>query len=66
MTTCFWKELFIRFTVCVLCKRMSICECASLPFSFEGGTLVLIVLVSDHCLSFYFSINIIRHQLFII
>ena len=28
--------------------------CASYPFGFEGGMWDLIILVADHCLSFYF------------
>ena len=31
-----------------------VCVCASFPFGFEGGMWDLIVLVPDHCLSFYF------------
>ena len=49
MTTCFGKELFIRFAVRVLRRRLSICECASFPFGFEGGMGDLIVLVPDYC-----------------
>ena len=30
--------------------------CASFPFGFEVGMWDLIVLVTDHCISFYFSI----------
>ena len=44
------KELFIRFTLCVLRGRLSICECASFPFGFEGGMWDLIVSVPAHCL----------------
>ena len=29
--------------------------CASYPFSFEGEVRDLIVLVPDHCLSFFFA-----------
>ena len=50
------EELFIRFTVRVLCQCntfISICVCP-LPFSFEGGMRVVILLIPDHCLSFYF------------
>ena len=55
MTTCFGKELFIRFTVRVLCERLSVCVCVSFTFVSEGGMWDLIVLVPDHCLSFYFE-----------
>ena len=51
MLLLFGKEVFIRFTVCVLRGRLSICECASLPFGLGGGMWDLIVLVPDHCLS---------------
>ena len=36
----------------VLRGRLSFCECA-FPFGFEGGMWDSIVLVPDHCLSFY-------------
>ena len=49
------KEPFIRLTVRVLRGRLSICECASFPFGFEGGMLDLIVLIPDHCLSLNFT-----------
>ena len=48
------KELFIRFIVCVFRVCLSMFVCASFPFGFEGGEWNLIVLDSDHCLSFYF------------
>ena len=48
-----WKELFIRFTVRVFLERLSICMYASFPFGFEGGVWDLIVIVPDHCFSFY-------------
>ena len=37
------KDLFIRFTLRVLRRRLSICKCASFPFGFEGGMCDLIV-----------------------
>ena len=49
----FRKETFIRFTVRVLRGRLLICECASLPFGFEGGIWVLISLVPYRCLSHF-------------
>ena len=58
MTTCFGKELFIRFTVCVFRERLSVCECASFSFSFEGKMWDLIVSVSDHCFSIYFGLSL--------
>ena len=33
----FRKEQFIRFTARVLLGRVSVCECASLPFGFDGS-----------------------------
>lgn len=36
-------------------ESLSVCKCISFPFGFEGGTLDLIALVPDHCLSFYFG-----------
>ena len=41
-------------TTCLSCPFIN-CVCASLPFGFAGGMWGLIVLVPDHCLSFYFS-----------
>ena len=38
----------------ILHGRLSVCECA---FGFEVGMWDLIVLVPDHCLSFYFTIG---------
>ena len=42
-----------KFTVCVFSECLSIFVCVSFPFGFEGGPLDIIVLVPDHCLSFY-------------
>ena len=38
----------------ILRGGLSICECASCPFGFEGGMWDLLVLVQDYCLSSYF------------
>ena len=39
-------------------ERLSICvSAASFSFGFEGGICDLIVLVPNHCISFYFDIN---------
>ena len=51
----FGKKLLIQFTVRVFCERISTRTCVSFPVGFEGGLLDLIVLVGDHCLSFYFA-----------
>ena len=45
----FGKEMFIHSSYC-----LSIWVCASFSFCFEGGMWDMIVLVPDHCLSFYF------------
>ena len=45
MTTFLGQKLLIRFTVLVFRKHLSVCECASFPFGFEGGMLDLILLV---------------------
>ena len=42
-------------SLCVSFVNVYLCVCASFPFNFEGGLWDLIVLVPDHCLSFYFS-----------
>ena len=54
MTTCFGKELFIRFTVSALRKLLSIYVFSYFPFGFGGRIWDLIISVPDHCLSFYF------------
>ena len=46
----FGKELLIRLTVCSLCI-MSICYFV-FPILVSSGTVVLVVPVPDHCLSF--------------
>ena len=50
----FRKKLFIRFSVPVFLKRLSIYVCARLSLSvFWRGICNLFVFVRDHCLSFY-------------
>ena len=49
------KELFIRFTVRVFRKLPSVYVFSYFPFGFEDRMWDLIVLVPDHCLSFYFT-----------
>ena len=44
----FGKELLNRFTLCSLCI-VTICILIISKFGFEGGTIVLIALVLDHC-----------------
>ena len=45
--------MLIWFTVHVFRDYLSVCECASFPFGFEIWVWDLILLVPDHCLSFY-------------
>ena len=47
MTTCFGKSCL--FHSACLAWALSICECASFPFGFEGGMGDLIVFVPDYC-----------------
>ena len=54
----FGKELFILFTASAFRKLPSI-YVSYFPFGFEGRIWDLIVSVPDHCLSFYFSWNVI-------
>ena len=46
----FGKKLFIRFTMCLFRERLPF---RARPFSFEGGILDLVVLVPNHCISFF-------------
>ena len=54
----FGKELFIRFTASAFRKLRSVYVLSYFPFGFEGRMWDLIVSVTDHCLSFYFTITI--------
>ena len=49
------KELFIGFTASAFRKLLSIYVFCYFPFGLEGRMWDLIVLIPDHCLSFYFS-----------
>ena len=51
----FGKELFIRFTASAFRKLLSVYIFSYFPFGFESRMWDLIVSVSDHCLSFYFT-----------
>ena len=51
--------MFIRFTVRDFRGHLSVHVSASFPFGFEGGMWDLMVLVPDHCLSFYFVLSAI-------
>ena len=58
MTTCLGKASVFR-------KLLSVYVFSYFPFGFEGRMWDLIVSVSDHCLSFYFSnIKIVRTRAF--
>ena len=59
----FWKELFIRVTVHVFRKLLSIYVFCYFPFDFEGRIWDLIVSVPDHCL--FFTIYILIHALYL-
>ena len=52
MTTC----LGMSHSVSLLCVSfVSVCVWPSFSFGFEGGMWDVIILVSDHCLSFHFG-----------
>ena len=53
----FGKELFIRFTASAFRKLLSVYAFSYFPFGFEGRMWDLIVLVPDHCSSFYFKLD---------
>ena len=54
--------MFIRFTARAFRKLLSVYVFSYFPFGFEGRIWDLIVLVPDHCLSFYFQYLIFRHN----
>ena len=54
----FRKELFIQFTASAFRKLLLVYIFSYFLFGFDGRMWDLIVSVSDHCLSFYFSENI--------
>ena len=57
----FGKELFIPFIASAFRKLLSIYVFSYFPFGFEGRMWDLIVSVHDHCLSFYFSLMLMRY-----
>ena len=61
MTRLFGKELFIRFTASAFRKLPSIYVFSYFPFGFEVRIWDLIVLVPDHCLSFYFVNRLLKN-----
>ena len=61
-----WKELFIRFTARAFRKLLSMYVLSYFPFGFEGRIWDLIVLVPDHCLSFYFVNFITKTGMFFV
>ena len=61
----FGIELFILFTVRVFHERLSIGVCVSVPSCFDGGKWDLIVLIPDHCFSFYFTFICFKYFLFL-
>ena len=52
------KELFIRFTASAFRKLLSVYVFSYFTFGFEGRMLDLIVSVPDHCLFFYFAVEL--------
>ena len=58
----FGKELFILFAASAFRKLSSIYVFSYFPFGFEGRIWDLIVSVPDHCLSFYFTIEMPKRQ----
>ena len=54
MTFCLGKTCSFGLLCVSFLNVSSVCVCASVPFDFEGGIWDLIVLILDHCLSFYF------------
>ena len=55
----------VRACVCVclcVCVCVCVCVCASFPVGFVGGKWELIVLVPDHCLSFYFACSLVPQK----
>ena len=50
------KRMDGRITFAQFVEHLSVSVFASFLFVFEGGMFVLIVLVPDHCLSFYFRL----------
>ena len=56
----FGKELFILFAASAFRKMSSIYVFSYFPFGFEGRIWDLIVSVPDHCLSFYFTIEVMN------
>ena len=59
MDTCLGKSCSFDFTACAFRKLLSIYVFSSFPFGFEGRIWDLIVPVSDHCLSFYYTCPIV-------
>ena len=55
--------MFILFAASAFRKLSSIYVFSYFPFGFEGRIWDLIVSVPDHCLSFYFVVNILNLRL---
>ena len=56
MTTCLVKNCsFGLLSLSFVNVYQFVCVCASFPFVFEDGIWDLVVLISDHCLSIYFT-----------
>ena len=55
MTTCLEKSCSFSLLRVSFVNVYSVCMCVSYLFAFEGEMWALILLVLDHCLSFYFD-----------
>ena len=53
MTTCLGNGCSFGNCACLSWALVKFCVCPSFPFSIEGRILGVIVLIPDHCLSFY-------------
>ena len=56
MTTCVFIPTAVHsvYSACFR-ERLSVCACVSFSLGYEDEMWDLIVLVPDHCLSFYFT-----------
>ena len=63
MITCLGKNcLFGLLCVSFVNVYKFMCVCPLFPFGLEGGNWDLVVLISDHCLSIYFSCRFLMRE----
>ena len=62
MTICLGKSCSFGLPRVPFVNCFSIYAFSYFPFGFEGRMWDLIVLVPDHCLTFYFGLSIFIHQ----